>query len=152
MLARCLLQLLGAQALWACRELPGASDSVASSLAASAMLDADTDLHRLMHRLSGVEAVQRSWQYRLVEQLEMLGATTPPNPWDSTVTKRTWEKSMMCWRTELNDILVSPRAQARTASSMAPAAAPLAETASASAQREQPQFPPTPGAPKRCRV
>ena len=140
-------------------------------MAESAMMDTDADdnLCRLMKRVGCMDAVRRSWQYRLVEQLEMLGATTPPNPWDCTTPKRTWERLVQDWRKELNEIaevegsrretevaaglvLVSPRAEARTASSIAPAAAPLAETASVSAQREQPQLPPGWWLPKPCRV
>ena len=75
-----------------------------------------------MHRPAGVEAVCRTrechaWQLICEsgsfcayleradpERLAALQALEPPLPWDTSLTKRAWEKAMQAWRRELRGL------------------------------------------------
>ena len=58
---------------------------------------------RQQHRLAGVRHVRRSQDYIVCM---LVGGTgiTEPNPYDTTVSKRSWEKSVQRWRHDLKEL------------------------------------------------
>ena len=58
---------------------------------------------RQQHRLAGVRHVRRSQDYIV---FMLVGGTgiTEPNPYDTTVSKRSWEKSFQRWRHDLKEL------------------------------------------------
>ena len=61
--------------------------------------DNEVWLSRLRHRTAGRDAVKRSMDYRLMKDKETRPQT--PDPHDSRVSKRGWERKVQKWRTEL---------------------------------------------------
>lgn len=59
---------------------------------------------RIAKRVEGVSAVQRSTAY-IIASLHCSELPAAPYPYDTTVSKRSWEKSMMVWRRALKDAL-----------------------------------------------
>ena len=64
----------------------------------------ETRERRVAKRVEGVGALMRTPAYIVVT---LLCAEPPPgpDPHDETLSKRTWEKSMMRWRNALRDAL-----------------------------------------------
>ena len=58
---------------------------------------------RQQHRLAGVRHVRRSQDYIVCMRVGGTGITEP-NPYDTTVVKRSWEKSVQSWRHDLKEL------------------------------------------------
>ena len=62
----------------------------------------DKRINRIKHRLSGVAAVQNSIDHLIVTMFLPGSALPPgPNPYDPTISKRSWEIAMGQWRKNL---------------------------------------------------
>ena len=74
-----------------------------------------------MHRAAGVEAICRTREYGArklmleisfrtyleteeTDRLAALQALEPPSPWNKSLTKRPWQKTVQAWRRELRDL------------------------------------------------
>ena len=58
---------------------------------------------RQQHRLAGVRHVRRSQDYIVCMLVGGMGITEP-NPYDTTVSKGLWEKSVQRWRHDLKEL------------------------------------------------
>ena len=68
---------------------------------------------RIAKRVEGVSAVQRSTAY-IIASLHCSELPQAPYPYDTTVSKRSWEKSMMAYRRALKDALRQIHSEAAT--------------------------------------
>ena len=71
-------------------------------------LDSITTERRVRKRTNAYLAISRSPEYNTVLRLWIVGRVTllppEPNPVDLTVSKRTWERAIQQWRSELQRI------------------------------------------------
>ncbi len=72
---------------------------------------ANTPRTRLLKRQESVAAIWRSTEGQIVCQWERLGylhaqdVPQPPNPEDTSISKRQWERAMQEWRRNLQEIV-----------------------------------------------